>query len=499
MLLRLLRVIRDSAIYGTGNLLQPLLTLLLLPLYTRYLNQSEYGMLAMMAILPVAFGTLAAGGMKTAIYRHYYAAETADQRRRMLSTALWSIMANTVVLLGLGLLFAEVLARLLVGKQDVELATHLVRWTLLSGATVVIVEVPRNVLQISQHVKLASLINAANSLITVSTTLYLVVVAQTGIYGVIWGNMICNVVAMLLMFGFTAREYGFLFDVPVWRRMTRYALPFLPHRLQALGMTCFGDYMLTHLLGLDQTGLYTVAGRIAMPLMFASTALQTAWGPYKFKVFAEDPQAGQFFRSAFTYLFAGSLYLWVGLAALGPDILRLMTDPKFHAAAGLIWAVGFSRICQSVCPLMATGIELASNTTQLPLTSLAGLIAVIAGCALLIPAFGALGLGAMGAALATGCGWLTMAAGYYFVSQRQLYIPYDWFAIAALTLIAVACVALAIAAQNLPLAPRLASEVAICAAYPLFVVGALFRSSTERPRVVRLWSLVASRRGAGPN
>src|SRR3954470_23018113 len=98
MLKKLLSLLFDAFVYGTGTAMGQIISLLLLPLYTKRLDPGDYGILSMLALMPVVFLTLAAGGMKTALFREFYRVEDAGQRRRIISTALWSVWTATAAL-----------------------------------------------------------------------------------------------------------------------------------------------------------------------------------------------------------------------------------------------------------------------------------------------------------------------------------------------------------------------------------------------------------------
>jgi O-antigen/teichoic acid export membrane protein len=222
--------------------------------------------------------------------------------------------------------------------------------------------------------------------------------------------------------------------------------------------------------------------------------MQQAWTPYKFKIFAEDPEPAAFFRSIFTYYMAGMLYLWVGLSLWAPDLLRAMTTPEFHPAWSIIWAVCLMRVMQAVYPMMATGIELSSNTRAVPLTSAAGLLTAILTAVPLIDRYGAIG-----AAFATALAWGTVGVAFYFVAQRQIYIRYDLRTIAALAIVAAVLIFLGYEAQSLALWLRLTLFAVLSLVYPLLAFLILMRSETERHRMEIIKSKLSSiRRSRGP-
>src|SRR5438477_586844 len=100
-----LRVIRDTAVYGGGDLLVRATGFLTLPMYTRVFSPAEYGVWGYATTaVGLLDGVLALGG-DSAYARYYFAARTFEERQILTSTwlaflALWSF---GVVLLALPL------------------------------------------------------------------------------------------------------------------------------------------------------------------------------------------------------------------------------------------------------------------------------------------------------------------------------------------------------------------------------------------------------------
>ena len=83
MIERLKELLRHSAIYGLGSIVARVLGVLLLPLYTRYLSPSDYGLIETLVALAAVLTALVAQGMKSAFFRFYF--DSAEPVRRHLA------------------------------------------------------------------------------------------------------------------------------------------------------------------------------------------------------------------------------------------------------------------------------------------------------------------------------------------------------------------------------------------------------------------------------
>jgi O-antigen/teichoic acid export membrane protein len=475
MLRKLLDLLSDTLTYGASSLIGQVINFLLLRLYTEFLDTAQYGVIGMLAIVTLLFGPLANLGMTNAIFRRYAMSKDEATRQTVLGTGLSSIIASSLVLLLVSLLAAEPIARFVVGDVN---TVNLVRLSLLSAAIATVGTVPRVMLRASRRVRTVALLNISQILFTTVPTIWFVVVQQQGVRGVVLGTLTGEVLSAVLAFFCTLGSFRAGFNLPTWREMLSYGLPFVPHHLQAVALALFGQYVVREMLGFHEAGLYNVASKFAMPVTFVVTAVQNSWVAYKFQIHAEDDDPKAFFRSTFTYYVAAITYLWVGVSLWGPEMVRLMTTEGFHPAARMVWAVSLIPLAQGIYFMSGTGMELSDNTRPFPLVSLAGLLTVIVGAYALVPQ-----MGAMGAAVATVLGWVVMSGVMYVFARRRFAIEYDWATIACFGLLAAACVTAGCMVQDSPLSLRASCALALSLAYPLAAFMLLLRSPRERHRM----------------
>ena len=107
------KLVRNSFLYGLGDLLQKFLSVLLIPIYTRYLDPSEYGVLALLGILTLVVSTLTLCGLTNGISRYFY---YTDEENTTKSEVIWSplffVLLFTTVVVTVLVFFAESLSNL---------------------------------------------------------------------------------------------------------------------------------------------------------------------------------------------------------------------------------------------------------------------------------------------------------------------------------------------------------------------------------------------------
>jgi len=415
---RLKGLLVDAATFGTGRAAGQLLGFLLLPLYTRYLDPTDYGVLTMLGLLSMAVGALGGLGMAAAALRFVELRDPALRRAEVVGTAFGVALAGSGLLWALGTLSAPWVAQLLTGE-----ASHagLVRLSLSGGCLLAVASVPEALLRLARRVRALAGFNLLHLGVATGLTLPLVIYFKLGAEGVVWGTLAGSAAQAGAQLWAARGELSLQASRAAWRRLAPYALPLLPHRLTALGLALFGQYAVRQLLGLHQAGLYGVALRFVTPLSFVVNAIQTAWTPYKLTIHAEEADPASVLRDLVTWYVAGVSLLWLGVSVAGPEALRLLTAGDFHEAAPLVPWLALAPWLNGLYYMLGTGFEIGSDTKPLPFISAAGTLCVVLTSYLLIPTYGA-----AGAAGATALGWLVMLLLVYRFAQSRFPIRYDW-------------------------------------------------------------------------
>jgi len=472
---KLLSLLSDAAIYGVSSALSQLISFFLLPIFTRQLTPADYGVLGMLGIVNLLFVPIATTGMTGALFRRFNAEKTPEKKGAVLSSALASVAASSLLLLLILFFAAPAIAAHLVGDPR---TSDLVQLTLVSSAIAAISGIELASLRAARRVKTVSALTLLKLLSYVTASVFFVVYLKMGVRGAVLGTLLAEIFFIVAQTVVTYRSFLFRPEWSTWAKMAWYGLPIVPHAVQAFGLILFGQYMVRQQLGLGEAGLYNVAVKFAVPASFIIGSIQTAWTAYKFQVHEEDPDSEGFFRSTMTYYVAGTSYLWIGVAAWGPELLRVLTPHEYHAAAWLVPAAAFVPIAQGVYFMFSTGIELSDNTRPFPLISFLGLLTVVTGTFAVVPHFGS-----AGALVITGVGWIVMACCMFWFAQRRLTIRYDWASIRVLWASAIALVVLIYLGQQHAWSSRLGLALLVTFGYPLVPLVVLFRSQHERERI----------------
>jgi O-antigen/teichoic acid export membrane protein len=463
---QLIRLGKHSVIYGLGGLVQRILAVLLLPVYTRYLSPADYGIVETLVALTTVLVITLRLGISTGFIRFYFESSELAYRLRVIRTSFWFTMAAATFGLLVGVAFSREISTVLFGSSDdaeIVAAAFVGLWAQMNyeQLTSLFRVEERSVAYVT-----ASLVNIG---ITIGATLLLVVALDAGPLGVIVGNFTGTLLVYAALIGYRREQLGLQFDRGLFREMNRFGLPLVPSAL-FLWVTNFSDrFFIVKLADTEEVGLYSVGVRIASVMALLVTAFRLAWPAFGYSI-EEDAEARRTFAYVLTYLVVITTWVATGLGLLSPWIVDLIAAPEFAASSRVVAPLAFAVVLFAgyVVVVIAVG---RTRRTQFNwvVTGTAAIVNITLNL-LLIPPFGM-----MGAAVATVAAFATMFAGMTWWSQRLFPVPYQWRRVLTAAGAGVALVVVGkLVGAGLPVA------LALSLAYPLVLFLARFYLPAER-------------------
>jgi O-antigen/teichoic acid export membrane protein len=469
---RIKELLRHSAIYGLGSIVARVLGVLLLPLYTRYLSPSDYGLIETLVALAAVLTALVAQGMKSAFFRFYFDSAEPERRHLVVRTAFWYVMAASTVVSLLGIVLAPEVSWLLFGTHDhgnLVIAAFIGLWAALNY------EQMTSLFRVEQRSTAYVAATLANVAITIAATILLVVVFHKGPLGVLVGNFTGTLIVYAALLAYSRRALGMQFDRKLYRAMNRFGLPLVPSAV-ALWLTNFSDrFFLIKLADAHEVGLYSIGVRVASAIVLLLTAFRLAWPAFAYSI-DDDREARRTYSFVLTYVVFVCCWLALALGLLAPWILRLITTRPFYPAQNVVAPLAFGVAAFAGYVVVQIGTGRARRTrANWVVTGVAAVLNVVLNLTLIPP------YGRMGAAIATVASYTLLFVAMAWRAHAVFPVPYQWRRVAT---VAAAAVALTVAGKLMD-AP-LGVALALTAAYPLLLALLGFYLPVERRRLRRL-------------
>jgi O-antigen/teichoic acid export membrane protein len=406
-------LVKDSVIYGVGNMLTRALGLLLIPIYTRFLDVSEYGALALLNLVLQQTSWICLLGVSTAAMRHYFdpGADEAH-RQRVYGTATTLLVAfPAAVLVGLAPVVWYLATRFVPSVPFLPFVLVI----LLTGLFTPLTKLLQGLLRVRRR---AMQFTAFNLAFFAFQTIAIYVALATlggGLAGQLYAQLLSQALFAIASFALLAAYARPRLDRPMARELLAYGLPLVPFFILLWVYDSAGRFMLEHYGDLGRVGIFALAAQFAGLISLAATALDNVMLPSFLETAHQDGGDRRLGELVCKYI------VWLGLLGLvvlvvaSPAIRIFGTEPYFeaeHHVAPLVLALWIAVWRTPV----TWSLNFSKRSTALSLLNAAGVVTLVA---LLVVFLGRLGLGIDGVAWSLAlAGILNVVLGYA-VAQRH--------------------------------------------------------------------------------
>jgi O-antigen/teichoic acid export membrane protein len=376
----------SAAVYGAANLLSGAIPFLLLPVLTRVLSPADFGMVAMFSVLQMMLLPLVGLSTKQAVAAHVFSG--GGDIARFLTTCLVLTVVSSASLALLMLPVRDLLTavtHLSTGWLPVVVGAAAAQFVVL--LILALWQARRNAVRIGIFQVLEAATNVGLSLLLVLSV------------GLGWEGRVLGQVGAFVLFAalgvwalWSVSDLGWPPRADHAREALAFGLPLVPHGLAAAVTVVADRFLLTGMLGVEQTGLYTAALQISMVLALGVQAFNRAYQPWLFGGLQQD--STDFRRrvvqgSYIYFLLLAAVATIVGLAA--PWVVRVLLGKDFQSAAAFIPFLAFGAAFGGMYHVVANYLILSRRTAWLSVASVISGTVSIAGSIVLIRHNGALG------------------------------------------------------------------------------------------------------------
>lgn len=422
------RLIKGSVIYGTGRFLQNIIGFLLIPVYTRYLAPSDYGIVAITRSIGSIMEILLGMGLTVAVVREYYDyVDSQEGVSEYIGTVFLFLLLVSFLTISALTIFGGSLFDALLSKVPFRPYILLTLWTALFGTSGnVLLSLYRAREQAGRYVMLKT----AQFIVYIGMIIYLVVMLRQGALGQIRGSFFTGLLFFFVFLLLTLREGGVQFSMPKLKNALKLGLPILPHLLSGWVLAVLDRLLLERMTSLYEVGLYNLGYQIGMVMSLIVSAINYAWTPifYDIAKNARDPR--NILSRMFTlYMVVVSTFA-VGIILFSREVIIIMAAKPFHNAYLVVPPVTLGYLFQGLYFMSLTPIFYEKKTYIMPLLTGIAATANIGFNMLWIP-----NLGMMGAAYATLGAFALLFGLTHLVAQRFYEIPYDYKRVSCVSLL----------------------------------------------------------------
>lgn len=417
---RKISFLKNSFIYTLGDLLPKVVSLLMIPVLTKYMGKVEYGIYGYMTILLGFLSMLYILGLDGALTRFYYEYEEKGEEKKLIST-IW------IFLLGYNLIVSIVLAFL--GKDFSRIILGEIPYDPYFKLLIIIcffatfASVPLILFRLREQSLKFGLFNIITTFVNIFFIFYFVSFKGQGAEGYLKAMLFTNIVFSIIYLVINIKNLGLNFSVDIAKNALKYGIPLIPHAVGAWVLMSSDRYFLNIYTSKADLGLYTLAYQFGMLVYYLIVAINKAYVPFFFKTANEEKEnAPRIFKEIIKYYSVFIISIGVGLALFAKEIIIIMASNKeFYAAYKIVPLIGLAYVFNGFYYMCVNGIFYSKKTYILPFSTGASAVVALVLNFILIPRYGI-----YGGAIATIAAYFALFAITYVFSQKFYYIQWEW-------------------------------------------------------------------------
>lgn len=313
-------------VYGLGGIISKIIPLIIIPIITRLMPNSDYYGISDLSNTVVSFGSaLAVMGMYDAMYRMFFEKEDEEYKKRICSTALCFTMVTSIVVFVIMLLAKNLIAQYFFSDRQYAYVVYLSAMATLVGATNSIISAPT---RMQNKRKIFLITNTISPLLSYSISIPMLLagyyVIALPLAAVISG------ITMEIAFGIMNKEWFELrkFDSNLLKQLLVIAIPLMPNFLIYWVFNSSDKVMITNMIGIGPAGIYSIGSKLGHASQLIYTAFAGGWQYFSFSTMKDDDQV-ESTSNIFEYLGILSFICTMFVFALAKPIFQLLFTEEY--------------------------------------------------------------------------------------------------------------------------------------------------------------------------
>lgn len=409
--------VRSAALYTSANLLNALVPILLLPVLTNYLTHSEYGVISMFQVLVMITLPFVGFNSTAAIERQYF--------NKSFEFSRYVLNVLFVLVLSMVLMIAVYIA----GRQTLQNYTSLNSYMLLFPPVYCffhnIMEAALVIYRLKNKPISYGLLRIGRTVFEIALSIVLVVQLKFASDGRIMAIMAAAILFGLFSLFFIKKEEDFFKKISKEYvvDILKFGGPLIPHVIGGVLMIYTDRLLISRMIGLSETGSYTVGYQVGMAISLLQSSFNMAWVPWFYRQLEQNDDVIKQKIVKFTYLYNVLLLIAVfALTACAPLIFSLFIAASYADSIQYVFWIALGFAFDGMYKMVANYIFFVHKTYWISVITMGVAVLNIALTYGMISWYGAIG-----AAQATAICFLIEFLVVWIASQRLYRMP--WFSL----------------------------------------------------------------------
>lgn len=339
-------ILKNTTLYTIGNVLPSVLSFVLLPFYTHYLNPSSYGIIQSMELLKSFLVIFMSLGLRNAINRLSFE-YTEEQKKYFYGTILITISISSLIL---------VISNIFIISDKLNMIFESIPfypfyvYTIIISAIQAFSFLPLAYFVVEQKVNHFIFFSVGQFLVDALLKIYFISFRHMGVEGYLLSTLISLSFFIPSYLIVMRKDVKLKFNFQYFKDSISYSLPLIPVSLSSLIMNLSDRVFIERYFHLHELGIYSMGYKIAGVILILTSAFRLAYDPIYFRVMKTKNNNLEFEKNKLKIKSYNTLYalmiILVGLLIIlySREVVVLLLDDKYYQSYLIIPIITISYI-----------------------------------------------------------------------------------------------------------------------------------------------------------
>lgn len=423
------KLLKNSLIYTIGNVITALSAFFLLPLYTKYLTVSDFGITNSMQIISSVLVIVLSLALERSLFRVYYDYNTEKEQKDFLGTIFLSILGAGCLGLLLCFLASRYLNLLFSSIPFHPYYTLAIFYSFVLS----IINFTQTVAQVKQNARQFIFISITTLLVTIGANLILILHLHEGALGYLKGVLYGGLCVIPFALYYIHSSINYTFNSTKLKSALLFSLPILPSLIAGWVLNLSDRVFIDKYYTLADVAIYSLGYRIASLVIFISSAIFMSYNPLFFNI-ANRKELSVEEQKSRIYKINSAIIILIGIVGLGillcsDAALKLFFPKDYMASYAYISVLILSFIIAQVTGLFNLMIYQNKRTKPVAVITICCAVLNIALNYFLIPRYGVF-CAVLSNLICNSVNFLLI----YLLAKKNYFISLDWLVVAKILL-----------------------------------------------------------------
>lgn len=419
-----IKFFRSFSIFTTANIINSAIPFLLLPLLTTYLTPVDFGIISMFIVLSNLLLPFVGYNSDGSISRQYFEKDNLDFSNYV-TNALYILLFSCILIIPVFLLWGREILVLLFGDDASDIPLYWLWLSLLIVLGQNFIQIQQVLLQVQYKAISYGLLRIGRTTLELGLSMLLIISFNQQWEGRLSGQLFPVIVFSFITVGllYKGKWIKYPFNWNYIKINLKYGVPLIPHVLSGVIITFSDRLFITNMVGLSDTGQYSVGYQVGMIMSLLQSSFNQAWVPWFFGKLKENSEALKLKIVKFTYFYFLMMLIAVAvIVLLAPLFFKLFIGEQFQSGLSYVWLITLGFGINGMYKMVVNYLFYLQKTYIISIMTI-----FTAGLNILLNYFLIKKNGALGAAQATVISFTVEFVIIWIVSAKLFKMPWLFF------------------------------------------------------------------------